>query len=71
MVRRVDEVIAAGISGGADPAIVAASIVAAASDATAPTRILVGDDAIAAYRRFRGEQMAQWESEIDAENTAT
>ena len=71
MVRRVDEAIAAGISGGADPAIVAASIVAAASDATAPTRTLVGDDAIAAYRRLRSEQMAQWQAEIDAENNAS
>ena len=71
MVRRVDEAIAAGISGGADPAIVAANIVAAASDATAPTRILVGDDAIAAYRRFRREQMADWQAEVNAENAAT
>jgi NAD(P)-dependent dehydrogenase (short-subunit alcohol dehydrogenase family) len=71
MVRRVDGAIAAGISSGADPAIVAASIVAAASDATAPTRMLVGDDAADAYRRFRGEQMAQWQAEIDAEHAAT
>ena len=38
MVHRVDETIAAGIRNGADPAIVAECIVAAANDESTPTR---------------------------------
>ena len=66
MVRRVDETIAAGISQGADPAIVAASIVANAHDPDTPTRVLVGDDAVAAYDEFRREQIAEWQTSAGA-----
>jgi NAD(P)-dependent dehydrogenase (short-subunit alcohol dehydrogenase family) len=68
MMRELDDRIAAGIRAGADPAIVAASIVAAASDPMAPTRVLVGEDAMAAYHRLRREQTAVWQAELDAEN---
>jgi hypothetical protein len=33
-----------------------------------PTLVLVGQDAIAAYRRFRRDQMAAWQAEINVEN---
>ena len=46
MVRQTDERIAAGIAGGADPAVVAAAIIAAVDDPASPNRVLVGDDAI-------------------------
>ena len=64
MVRQIDERIAAGIAGGADPAIVAAAIVAAVDDPTGPTRVLVGDDAISAWDAFRAEQLRAWQAEL-------
>jgi NAD(P)-dependent dehydrogenase (short-subunit alcohol dehydrogenase family) len=65
MVRQTDERIAAGIAGGADPAIVAEAIVAAVDDPASPTRILVGDDAVSAYDTFRVEQLRAWQTELD------
>ena len=64
MVRQIDQRIAVGIAGGADPALVAAAIVAAVDDPTGPTRVLVGDDAISAWHAFRAEQLQTWQAEL-------
>ncbi len=72
LVHRIDEAIAAGISGGADPAIVAECIVAAVHDADTPTRVLVGADAVAAYDAFRRAQLAAWQADlVDLDEGAT
>jgi NAD(P)-dependent dehydrogenase (short-subunit alcohol dehydrogenase family) len=66
MVRETDDTIAAGIAGGADPAIVAAAIVHATDDPASPTRILVGEDAISAFDAFRAREIRAWQAELGA-----
>jgi hypothetical protein len=60
MVAKLDAGIAAGIAGGADPAIVAEAILAAVDDPSSPTCVLVGDDAAAAVKAFRQAQIEAW-----------
>lgn len=63
LVHRVDEAIAAGIAGGDDPVRVASAIVAAATDPSTPTCVLVGDDAVAAVTAHCESLLAQWQGE--------
>ena len=63
LVHRVDEAIAGRIASGDDPVRVASAIVAAATDPSTPTCVLVGDDAVAAVRAHRESLLTQWQSE--------
>ena len=62
IISAVDTRIAAGIANGADPAVVASAILAAVDDLASPTRVLVGDDAIAATMRTGGRWLRPGES---------
>ena len=63
MVMATDAAVAEGIAAGGDPSMVAAAIVAAVDDPSSPTRVLVGEDAVAAVNSFR---QAEWEAWVTA-----
>ncbi len=63
MVQETDVVIAERVASGADPAIVAAAILAAVDDPSTPTCLLSGDDAIAGVEAFRRAEYEAWSSE--------
>ena len=60
MVAEVDGWVYDGIAAGAEPAIVAAALVAAVDDPATPTRFFVGADAVALVAALRDGQMAEW-----------
>ena len=64
MMSGIDGDVAARVANGAHPSAVAAAIVAAVEDPGAPTSILVGDDAIAAYDAHRQRLLEAWSSEL-------
>ena len=70
IISAVDTRIAAGIANGADPAVVASAILAAVDDPASPTRVLVGDDAIAAFDAHRRALLAAWHAELAADSDA-
>ena len=62
MATKVSAGIAAAINGGNEPAVLAEAIVAAARDEAAPTRLLVGEDATAAWEAFNRLGFEDWET---------
>ena len=70
IISAVDSRIAEGIANGADPAVVASAILAAVDDPASPTRVLVGDDAIAAFDAYRRALLAAWGDEFAADSDA-
>src|SRR5262244_4175154 len=60
---QADDRIATGIANGANPAAVAHAIVAAVDDPTTPTRVLVGEDALARWDEFRRALIKLWQAE--------
>jgi NAD(P)-dependent dehydrogenase (short-subunit alcohol dehydrogenase family) len=70
IISAVDTRIAEGIANGADPAVVASAILAAVDDPASPTRVLVGDDAIAAFDAYRRALLATWHAELTADSDA-
>jgi mannose-1-phosphate guanylyltransferase len=63
MVEETDVAIAERVAAGADPAIVAAAIVAAVDDPSTSTCMLIGDDAIAAVQAFRQAEYEAWRAQ--------
>jgi NAD(P)-dependent dehydrogenase (short-subunit alcohol dehydrogenase family) len=63
---QVDVEVALGIAAGGDPQIVADAIVAAAQDPQSPVRVLVGDDAHAAWDAYRRATIEEWRQELDS-----
>jgi NAD(P)-dependent dehydrogenase (short-subunit alcohol dehydrogenase family) len=70
MISAADTRVAEGIAKGADPAVVASAILAAVDDPASPTRILVGDDAVAAFDAYRRTLLAAWQTELAADSDA-
>ena len=70
IISAVDTRIAEGIANGADPAVVASAILAAVDDPASPTRVLVGDDAIAAFDAHRRTLLAAWHAELAPDSDA-
>jgi NAD(P)-dependent dehydrogenase (short-subunit alcohol dehydrogenase family) len=64
IISAVDIRVAEGIANGADPAVVASAILAAVDDPASSTRILVGDDAVAAFDAYRRTLLAAWQTEL-------
>jgi NAD(P)-dependent dehydrogenase (short-subunit alcohol dehydrogenase family) len=65
-IARADAFVAAGVAGGDDPQIVADAIVAVVQDPQTPVRVVVGDDAKAAWDAYRRATIEKWRLELDS-----
>lgn len=61
LVERVDQMLADGVTNGADPGQLAEAIVEAVADPATPTRLVVGEDAIKQIDAFRAMEPASWD----------